>query len=182
MDYFKWEMWRGGDMDTVFSRMDEWDEACKAYLKQLGSLEPELSKRNWHFFSAVSLHDGYVLSVEIGDFLDQELSKLGQFQGCEGETKVRMKVFLGSRLCQMEYSRGRRINLKHDGLSDCHPGLVNQMQYLGYDELSMVDQGYFRHQLLFSSGAELAIEFKSFKYRMRRTERAMGWSVLMTSK
>ncbi|MHA6484105.1 hypothetical protein ACX1C1_19610 [Paenibacillus sp. strain BS8-2] len=74
MKYFKPEIWL--DLQTLDS-MDEaemeWKANARKYLTQLEDLKSKLSQRNYEFFRFFSLHDGYIVNLNIQNKNSQEM-------------------------------------------------------------------------------------------------------------
>ena len=68
------------------------------------------------------------------------------------------------RVVRLHYSGVRQFN----SISDPQKTLPGPGGYgdLGYDEIEVLDQGWFEHRLLFSSGIEIAIQFQGFDYEI----------------
>src|SRR6266508_1038944 len=73
MKYFKKELWAALNSDDKDerSRADaEWDRNRAQYQAQFEQLKLRLSPAASRFFGKVSLHDGTLLSLSVGDALD----------------------------------------------------------------------------------------------------------------
>lgn len=133
-----------------------------AYYVQLNLIKLRLSKNGQRFFGKCSLHDGKLLSFSVGDALDGiQKSKINQLK-----TKVRIKIesaennsiyllkYSDIRTCKVDFPSDRPLFYLEGGSFDDW----------GYDELTDAGKGYLRHEILFSSGAIILIDFRHFSF------------------
>ena len=169
MQYFKRELWL--DVNTPSSgaaSSDQWMINLRAYQKQLKRLQPRLGPRLYRFFTQISLHDGTLSMMSVGD----------KVRGRSGN-KLRTEPF--ATLEVLDASKSNRYTLVYEGIRRLvfdYPSEEPLFHYnengpigdWGYDEITPVDKTYLRHEVLFSSGTSLLLEFMRFKYRNARVK------------
>ena len=149
-----------------------WQRCLKAYMDQLELLRPRLSKRAHQFFSTVSLHDGTLLSLSVGDAVDAQLPDSQSLSRNARKTKVVIKV--------LNYEQDSLYTLRFDGISRLliDAPIANEVRpviddFL-YAELTAVDESHLRYEILFSSGTTVAIEFKRFSFEREDVLNSVG--------
>ena len=69
----------------------------------------------------------------------------------------------------LQYKDIDRIELNYPGKRKLFPvGMVSNLGDWGYDELTSVANGSFRHEILFSSGATILIDFRQVSVSRKR--------------
>lgn len=173
MKYFTRELWAGFNTEDAdeFRRTDEtWRRNRDDYFRQLETLLPRLSKQARRFFTSEDLHDGRLLSFDVGDAPSFDFEAGERLDRNARKTGVSMRVlnyeqdalfvlrYAGLRRAMFDYPTGRPLFAKPgDAVGDW-----------GYHELTAADDGHLRHEVLFSSGTTVLIEFKHFSYRRLR--------------
>src|SRR6185295_1437761 len=71
----------------------------------------------------------------------------------------------------LRYSDVATIQLDVPSKEPMFLGSANRVDYWGYDELTLGRKGRFRHDILFSSGSTLLIEFGRFTFVRRKDTR-----------
>ena len=147
--------------------MDEIGNAAfNDYRQEVERLRPKLGSRIYEFFATESLHDGRVLSFTVGDGIDHKVNGLHPFDINARKSSVRIQV-LGANMnlhYTLNYEGIRRVvfDFPSDEPLFYHEG--GNIGDWGYDEFSMPDAEYIRHEVLFSSGTSIVLEFKKFSY------------------
>ena len=147
-------------------------QAFDNYRHELKQLRPRLGSRTYKFFSTESLHDGRVLSFVVGDGIDHEVGGLKPFDINARQTAVRIKVF-GSEmdvLYTLSYKGIRRVVFDFPSDDPLFYDEGDNIGDWGYDEVSASNEKYLRHEVLFSSGTSVVIEFKKFSYSKETCE------------
>jgi hypothetical protein len=171
MKYFKKELWlafnSGGDWENA---NDEWMENLREYTKQLRSLEDKLSKRNFTFFTKESLHDGKIILINIKDTIAETIKERKSYRNIYNPLSIEIQVinYCEDKVYFLNYSSIRKLRLDFPSESPLFWTVGSGLEDWGYDELTMPDEEYFRHEILLSSGSELLIEFKKFSYRVEK--------------
>ncbi|MFL6231012.1 MAG: hypothetical protein ACJ741_19730 [Pyrinomonadaceae bacterium] len=179
MKYFTKELWEGlnTEDDALFRQADEqWECNREAYFRQLQQVKTRLSKSAARFFGSVSLHDGRLLAFVSGDHVGYRESELSSVSRNKGRPEVRMHVldFEQRWLHSLSYAKVRKVLF--DFPSD-HPLFYEEGGRIadwGYDELTDAGDSYLRHEVLFSSGTTILIEFQRFSYKRTRVVGSKG--------
>jgi hypothetical protein len=166
MKYFKKELWAASNSDDGNERKQaeaEWYRKFSEYEKQLEQIRLRLSASASKFFGKVSLHDGTLLSLSVGDALDstEEIPIRRR--------KTQMRIIVTSidnpGTYTLQYSGIRQAVVDFPSATPLFYDLGDSFGDWGYDELTDAGDGFFRHEVLFASGATIAIEFKHFKHK-----------------
>ncbi|HMT06814.1 MAG TPA: hypothetical protein PKA82_02340 [Pyrinomonadaceae bacterium] len=160
--------WRGWNSEDA--KESEWarksaHENWEIYRQQLETLRPRLSKKNFEFFKK-GLHDGRLISFSIGDGLHLDLSTKEQMVTISDflRTSVEIKVLNAEFNAIYDLKYGKVTKSVFDFPSD-DPLWGKNIDDWGYDELSEVNEKVLRHEVLFSSGASILIEFEKFSFQ-----------------
>jgi len=166
MNYFTAQLWR--DINSPRSKVatEEWDRNLERYRQQLNAILPKLGTRARQFFRSVSLHDGTLTRMEVGDQIDNVESTWEGGNVNSRKTGVRLIVLSaeGDQTFKLEYKDISRVELSFPGEKLFPAGRWPNFGDWGYDEVSEVCDGVFRHEVLFSSGATILIEFEKFTF------------------
>jgi hypothetical protein len=109
--------------------------------------------------------------LEVGDRISDAESKTTR--GIASRRRLIVRLFvLSDRVDQhcytLQYKNIHRIELNYPGKLKLFPvGMFSNLGDWGYDELSSVANGLFRHEILFSSGATIIIDFQQVSVRRR---------------
>jgi hypothetical protein len=169
MKYFTKDLWLAwnnqGPIDPK-KAIGIGNEAFDNYRHELEMLRTRLGTKTYEFFSTESLHDGRVLSFIVGDGINHQVGGVKPFDINARQTAVRIQVF-GSEmdvLYTLSYEGVRRVvfDFPSDEPLFYHEG--DNIGDWGYDEVSAPDANYLRHEVLFSSGTSVIVEFKKFSY------------------
>jgi len=75
------------------------------------------------------------------------------------------------RLYELEYKQVTRVELNFPGKLELFPvGMFPNFGDWGYDEITLAGKKLFRHEVLFASGATIAVEFQDFTFSRRPAE------------
>lgn len=172
MKYFTRELWEGfQDTETMEQSSKIWTENSKKYSEQLDSLQNRFSKDTFHFIKEESIHDGNLVSFEIinSNELNRVRSKSYKLKRRIREPiSVVIKVLSEGILYELSYSSVKNLNVKFSGESDLFQPYFRDFGDWGYDEVTSIDDKVLCHDILFSSGAEMHIEFDKMKVRRKR--------------
>jgi glucose/arabinose dehydrogenase len=173
MKYFTPQLWIGFNSPRRDAAFKDYDEKLESYRKQLAELLPKLNPRARHFFREVCwLHDGTLARLEVGDRLDDFNRKSRGSRKSERQAAVRLFVLTENAdyIYTLHYRNVVLVELKFPGTMELFPvGQYPNFGDWGYDELTAVKNGLFRHEILFASGSTIEIEFKSFTFQRKRT-------------
>ena len=107
--------------------------------------------------------------MEVGDRISDV--GLGVARDLVNRRKATVRLFVRSdtvnQSCYiLEYKNVRKIELDFPGKLQLFPvGMHPNFGDWGYDELTSPQKGVFRHEILFASGASIAIEFREVSFR-----------------
>jgi len=162
--------------DVGRAAAQRWDENLATYLAELESLGGRLAPDVFAFFRDADVHDGALVHLRIRDLDplaarpvdsmnddDQDGTDPGPWEGPYRVT-VEMRVATSDEARDTEwtlrYVRIRRIlvDFPTDTPLFFDPG--GGFEDWGYHELSDAGDGFLRHEVLFSSGSVVLIEFR----------------------
>jgi len=175
MKYFTKELWLGynsrsdAEMQSAF---EQGEEARQEYARQLEQLQPRLSEKAYRFFSGESLHDGRLLNFRVGDSLNHNIHGSEKFDINAHQVSVEMSV-LGANLDVfyiLRYAQAKRVLFDYPSDQPLFQHEGGHIGDWGYDELTAVDDSFFRHEVLFASGTTILIEFKDFSYEREQCQ------------
>jgi hypothetical protein len=148
-----------------------WKHNLKAYADQLGLLRPRLSKRAYEFFARISLHDGTLISLTVGDAIETSLGELSSLSRNARKAKVVLRLlnYEQDSLYTLRFTRIRRV-LIESRLEEPRPVIDDFL----YGELTPADESHLCYRILFSSGTLIAIEFKRFSYEREQVPNSSG--------
>lgn len=158
-----WRGWNSDDEKESTWAEESANENIRLYAVRLEKLLPRLNERNYRFFKS-GLHDARLISFATGDGLHIDLesgkpASMKDFYRTSAEIKVLNADF------------DAIYHLKYKGVSKAvfdfpsdDPLWGNHIDDWGYDELSEVSDKVLRHEILFSSGTTILIEFERFTY------------------
>ncbi len=175
MKYFTKDLWlawnKRGPIDPQ-KAIEIGNEAFDNYRRELEQLRTRLETETYEFFTTESLHDGRVLSFIVGDAIDHEVGGVKPFDINARQTAVRIQVF-GSQMdviYTLSYEGIRRVVFDFPSDEPLFYYEEGNIGDWGYDEISAPDAKYLRHEVLFSSGTSVIIEFKKFSYSKEACE------------
>ena len=150
MRYFTLDDWIA-DQDQAASPATPPGEAVAAYASYLASIHKELPLDLQQLLATTWLHDAALRQLEVD----------------LGARRVMLVLDAGT----LDMTAPRRVRLIYEDalglktLSDPERALAGPRGYgdLGYDELEVLAPRTFEHRLLFSSGIELAVQFREFR-------------------
>ena len=155
--------------------MGTWDHRFEAYQKNLKSILPKLNSGARRFFkNALLLHDGTLTRLEVGDRIGDAEGKTTR--GIASRRRLTVRLFvLSDRVDQhcyiLEYEDIGSIELNYPGEIVLFPaGMFSNFGDWGYDELTSVGNGLFRHEILFSSSATICISFRQVSVHRKRAK------------
>ena len=168
-------MWLGFNGPRSKAALGTWDHRFEAYQKNLKSILPELNSGARRFFkNALVLHDGTLTLMEVGDRISNAEGKTTR--GIASRRRLTVRLFvLSDRVDQhcymLKYKDIGGIELNYPGKMKLFPaGMFSNLGDWGYDELTSVGNGLFRHEILFSSGATICIDFRQVSVRRKRAK------------
>lgn len=119
------------------------------------------------------MHDGRIVSFNVGEGIDLDYEKEETFSLEEfSETKVQIEVLEAyfEEIYLLKYEQVQKVVFDFPTNNPLFWG--NTIGDWGYDELSAMENDYYRHEVLFSSGAIILIEFQKFSFSKRQCKRS----------
>jgi hypothetical protein len=173
--YFTKQLWsdlqESGEAGLDASR--RWDENAAAYVGELDSLRERLPPDVFDFFKNADVHDGALQHLRIRDFDPLSPSPADEPDDAEsddGPREGRYQVTVELIVCTSDerfdtqwtllYGHIRRILVDFPTASPLFFDPGGGFEDWGYHELSDVGDGFLRHEVLFSSGAVVLLEFR----------------------
>jgi hypothetical protein len=176
--YFTKQLWsdlqESGEVGAEASR--RWDENYAAYSAELEALRGRLAEDVFEFFRGADVHDGSLVHLQVRDFdplaarpvdaIDDGAEDGTDVGPREGPYRVTVEMRVGTsdaardRDWTLRYAHMRRIlvDFPTDTPLFFDPG--GGFEDWGYHELSDAGDGFLRHEVLFSSGAIVLLEFR----------------------
>jgi hypothetical protein len=177
MKYFTPELWIAFQGPGLDAANKTWNRRLQQYRKSLGKILPRLKPAARRFFQDALLHDGTLTRLEVGDRIND--IEGGRARDISNHRKLRIRMFVLADVVEqrritghcwyvLEYNKVDRIQVNYPGDLELFPaGFDPNFGDWGYDELSSPKKNLFRHEILFSSGATITIDFRDFSFRRR---------------
>jgi hypothetical protein len=175
MKYFTPQMWLGFNGPHSKAALGTWDRKFDAYQTNLKPILSKLNSTARRFFhNALVLHDGTLTRMEVGDRINDADGKTTRTIANRRQLVVRLFV-LSDKVDQhcytLEYRNVDKIELNYPGKMKLFPiGMFSNLGDWGYDELTSVSNGLLRHEILFSSGATIIVDFRDVSVRRKRAK------------
>lgn len=172
MRYFKKELWAGvNNRDTCKKAYAQWQRNLERYIEQLEKLKPRLSKNALRFFTKVSLHDATLLAFTVGDRVGRYPKNYNSFIKNQLRTSVQIEAlnYEQDKIYSLKYTGIKKVVFDYPSATPLFYDRGNPIDDWGYDELTSAGKTYLRHEILFSSGTTVSIEFKHFSYQRTNT-------------
>jgi hypothetical protein len=167
MKYFTKSMWRGSQQvgPEAVENHAQWQQAFEAYRHHLEALRGRVGDAAYKFFVEADVHDAELLDVRIVD--GSRPAPLGEparpWQSLTAYP-VRVEVAIldaqDEYVWRLVYSSTRTVLIDFPSDDPLFNRGFGGFDDLGYHELTDAGGGFLRHELLFSSGAIVAFEFK----------------------
>jgi hypothetical protein len=166
-----WLDWNSNDEEIRQKAFEESNQRFKDYSEKLETIRSQIGDENYEFFKN-GLHDGRIISFNVGEGIDLDYEKKSTFSLEEfAETKVRIEVLEGyfEDIFTLKYEKVRKILFD---FPTNEPLWGNTIGDWGYDEIHQIDDDYYSHETLFRSGTIVLIEFQKFSFSKRQCERS----------
>ena len=168
-------MWLGFNGPRSKTVLASWDARIEAYRANLKPILPQLRPSARRFFEdALVLHDATLTRMEFGDRISNADGRATR--DIVNRRKLLVRLFALSDVkdqhCYiLEYRDVKRIDVNVPGKVELFPiGMYPNFGDWGYDELTSPGKGIFRHEILFSSGATIAVECRDLSVRRKRAK------------
>jgi len=143
------ELWEGFNRNDRYEEScRQWDENLELYKKELIKLEEYLNNDAYKTFRSVSFHDGPLNKIEILN---------SNRENKVTEVKLYIEESSNEDLYLITYFNVQ--SYKSDMRSGSFSNSSDLFGTWGYSELLVLDVNVFQHNILFSSGSEINIEF-----------------------
>ena len=167
MKYFTKAMWRGWQQHGPIADKAhlDWNRALEAYRVNLEGIRTRISEYAYNFFAEADIHDAELMDLRIVDgSRPAPLGQPGRPWNCVIPNPVRVELTLLDAYDQcvwrLEYSSTRLVLVDFPSDDPLFCRGDGGFEDLGYHELTLAEGDFLRHEILFSSGAILAFEFK----------------------
>ena len=158
-----WRGWNSNDETEAKWAERSAEENIAVYAERLEQLRPRLSQRNYRFFKN-GLHDARLISFATGDGLHIDFAKNGSVAINDFyRTSAEMKV-LNAEFDAIYHLKYKGVSKSVFDFPSDDPLWGKNIDDWGYDELSEVNETVLRHEVLFSSGTTILIEFEKFSF------------------
>ena len=170
MKYFTKEMWRGWNSRDEAERQrarEQSDRNWQDYLQQLEKLQSRLGQEAYEFFKTAERHDGRLISFTVGDAIDHNIHGQTEFDINSRDTNVEIKLlspYLNT-LYTLNYSGVRKVVFDYPSDDPLFHYDGSNISDWGYDEVTAADEKFLRHEVLFSSGTTILIQFTNFSFK-----------------
>jgi hypothetical protein len=167
MKYFTKAMWRGSQQIGPEAEQNhlQWVRAFEEHRANLEGLRGRVGEQVHDFFANTDIHDAELLDVHIIDgSRPAPLCEPARPWQSLTAHPVRVKLMILDALDQyvwrVVYSSTRLVLIDFPSDDPLFNRGGGGFEDLGYHELTDAGDGFLRHEILFSSGAILAFEFK----------------------
>src|SRR5689334_6880359 len=164
MRYFTKEQWAGWqEAKPTRDWTALWKRNVAAYRRQLARLRPRLSAAAFSFFIEHSLHDGELTSLLVTDNADARSSRPASID-------VSMVIITGGQHrfeYTLHYRMVERLVIDHPSAKPMFLTRQRGFADWGYDELTVAKR-LLRHEILFSAGSTILLEFHGFNWKRQR--------------
>jgi len=174
------EAYNSTDPGIAAAAIGEFNRSCDLYRRQLNVLRPRLPDDVWTFFDSVSLHDGTLLVLRVGDDIDKRFPTHRSILVNKRRLSVELEILNHdeTRLFTLRYDRLHRVVFDfptavpwYSRFADPASDPIDDWMS---DEVTAVDEKVLRHEVLFSSGATLLLEFETISLRSTAVEGRTG--------
>jgi len=171
MKYFTPKLWKSLNGSSRVSALKTYNRQLSAYQRQLEVVLPKLAVTARTFFHDICLlHDATLVRMSVGDCIDASDYDLRNFRVKARTASAKFLVLAasGEDTYSLNYDGVQRIEVNLPGKLKLFPiGQSTNFGDWGYDELTSTENGLFRHEVLFSSGATIAIDFARFTFQRK---------------
>jgi hypothetical protein len=149
-----------------------WGKALRAYRGQLEAMRPRFPDQVFAFFDRADIHEGELLHVDIRDgSRAAPLDQLPRPWNVPGDHPVRMELAIldvyDRQAWTLRYRSIRRILVDFPSQTPLFYHDGEGFGDVACHELTDSGDGFFRHEILFATGATLLVEFKDVEVESR---------------
>ena len=166
MKLFTKQLWLSAqNPDNLKSYDRDWQRAYDEYRAELQKLQPRLANDAYKFFAEADVHDGELLDLIVIDgSRPAPLSEKARLWTEPGNYPLQAKVEVldsyDKFIWRLWYKNVRRLVVDFPTQEPMFYSDGEGFGDWGYHELSDAGNGFFRHEVLFATGAILLFEFK----------------------
>jgi hypothetical protein len=171
MKYYTDELWtnlNSGDKHLAEKASKQWDRNNRLYQKHLNKILPNVPKKAQNFFGKVSLHDGTLLKFSTGDKMKK--GRDGDYFIAGSFAEIEVLCPRGTYIYTLSYPVIRKCIVDFHSNSPFLPDKERIYEDWGYHEFSLTKDKWMRHEILFSTGATILLEFKRFSYKRKNSD------------
>jgi hypothetical protein len=174
------EAYNSSDPDIAAAASAEFNRSCDLYRRQFNALKHRLPDDVWTFFDSVSLHDGTLVALRVGDDIDKRFPTYRSILVNKRQLSVALEVLNHdeTRLFALRYERLHRVAFDFPTADPWYLRFAdrgsNPIDDWMADEVTAVDENVLRHEVLFSSGATLLLDFELISVRSTAVEGRTG--------
>ena len=172
MRYFTKQLWidaqrPGKDTD------EQWTKAFKSYQAQLKKLRGRVDADAFEFFTSANVHDGELMWFHVVDgSRPAPLGRASRRWRSSDAHPISVEVAVldapDTTVWTLKYQGVRRILLDFPSEEPLFHFEGRGFSDWGYHELTSAGKEFLRHEVLFSSGASILIEFKQATVKARK--------------
>jgi hypothetical protein len=168
MKYFTKNMWRGSQQTGPEAEENhfQWQRAFEAYRASLELLRGRVGEEAFKFFAESEVHDAELLDLRVVDGSrpappGEPARPWHSVTECPVRVELRILDAQDDNVWHLIYSSTRSVLIDFPSNDQLFNLGLGGFDDLGYHELTDAGGGFLRHEVLFSSGAVLAFEFKT---------------------
>jgi hypothetical protein len=161
MKYLTKKRWEGVRAKQHGGTGNSWGKALRAYREQLETLRPRFPDEVFAFFDRADIHEGELLRLDISD------------DGEPVRVAVALRDVYDRQSWTLQYGSARRAVVDLPAHAPPRRHDVDGFGEVACHELTDCGGGYFRHEILFASGATLLFEFRDVE--VQRSERTANY-------
>jgi len=163
MQYFTKELWlEAQNPDLRDANGKAWAAAAESYSKQLESLRDRVDQAAFSFFQEADIHDGHLVSIQIFDGKQVTWNnELPSFNFNPVSVTLIIQNHHRTLQWSLRYTGVRRTLVDFPSGQPTFYSEGEGFNDIGYDELTEANHEFLRHEILFSSGACILLEFQS---------------------
>jgi hypothetical protein len=174
------EAYNSTDPGIAAAAKAEFNRSCDLYRSQFSALKQRLPNDVWTFFDSVSLHDGTLLALRVGDDVDKRYPTYRSVLVNKRQLSVEVEILNHdeTRLFAIRYERLHRVAFDFPTANPWYLRFgdrgSNPVDDWMADEVTAIDEKILRHEVLFSSGATLLLDFETISLRSTGVEGRTG--------
>lgn len=161
MKYFTKKLWTGSPLAWSAGNAAGWNKARRAYWKQLDALRPRFAPDVFAFFERADVHEGMLLHVDVSDGCKPVAPRSrASLPGHPVRVELALQDVYERLVWTLRYAAVRRVLIDFPSAAPLLLQDWTGFGALGFHELTDCGGGFFRHEILFASGATLLVEFR----------------------